>query len=260
METTMTLEFVGKTVLVSGGARGQGAAHSLRFAEEGAKVIVSDIRDELGEEVAELIRQKGGQAVYQHLDVRNTDQWTAAVALAESEFGGLNVLINNAGIVNCDAADTCSDAAWDDVMAVNATGVFKGIRAAVPALRRAGGGAIVNTSSMMGIVGSWGYAAYVSSKHAVVGLTKSAALTYAAENIRVNAVAPGCVDTPMLDEEKKIMAANPYWDFDEWVETQPISKIAQPEEVSELVLFLASDRSRYCTGAVYPIDGGSTAG
>ncbi|BBZ35794.1 SDR family NAD(P)-dependent oxidoreductase [Mycolicibacterium confluentis] len=256
----MTLEFAGKTVLISGSARGQGASHAKRFAEQGAKVVVSDIRDELGEAVAEEIRQNGGEAVYQHLDVRLTEDWDAAVARAEKEFGNLNILINNAGIVSCDAADVCSDDMWGNVIDTNAAGVFKGIRAAVPALKRAGGGAIVNTASMMGIVGSWGYAAYVSSKFAVVGLTKSAALTYAGDNIRVNAIAPGCVDTPMLDEEKVIMASNPYWDFDEWVNTQPIAKIAQPEEISELVLFLASDRTRYCTGSVYPIDGGSTAG
>jgi NAD(P)-dependent dehydrogenase (short-subunit alcohol dehydrogenase family) len=253
-------EFSDKTVLISGSARGQGASHALRFAEAGANVVVSDVRDEAGEAVADQIRQKGGQAVFQHLDVRNSEQWEAAVARAESEFGSLNILLNNAGIVNCDAADVCADDTWANVMDINASGVFRGIRAAVPAMRRAGGGAIVNTASIMGLVGSWGYAAYIASKHAVVGLTKSAALTYAGENIRVNAVAPGCVDTPMLDEEKLIMAENPYWDFDEWVNTQPISKIAQPEEISEIILYLASDRARYCTGTVFTIDGGTTAG
>lgn len=253
-------ELEGKTVLVTGSARGQGASHALRFADEGAKVVVSDIRDELGEAVCDQIRQKGGQAIYQHLDVRDSVQWEAAVARAESEFGGLDVLLNNAGVVNCDAADQCSDETWANVMDINSGGVFRGIRAAVPAMRRSGGGAIVNTASIMGLIGSWGYVAYIASKHSVVGITKSAALTYAADNIRVNAVAPGCVDTPMLDEEKEIMAANPYWDFEEWVNTQPISKIAQPEEVSELILYLASDRARYCTGSVFTIDGGTTAG
>lgn len=256
----MTQEFTDQTVLVSGSARGQGASHAMRFAEEGAKVVVSDVLDDLGEAVAEQIRAKGGQAVYQHLDVRSSEQWGAAVARAEQEYGRLDILINNAGIVNCDPADLCADETWSNVMDINSSGVFRGIRAAVPAMKRAGGGAIVNTASMMGLVGSWGYAAYVASKHAVVGLTKSAALTYAADNIRVNAVAPGCVDTPMLDEERVIMADNPYWDFDEWIATQPIATMAQPEEISELVLYLASPRARYCTGAVYPIDGGSTAG
>ncbi len=256
----MVQEFTGKTVLVSGGARGQGASHAQRFAEEGAKVVVSDFRDELGVAVVEQIREKGGIAIYQHLDVRDSEQWSAAVARAESEFGSLDILINNAGIVNCEPVDICSDDTWNTVMDTNSTGVFRGMRAAVPAMRRAGGGAIVNTASMMGLVGSWGYAAYVASKFAVVGLTKSAALTYAGENIRVNAVAPGCVDTPMLDEEKALMADNPYWDFDEWITAQPVSVPAQPGEISELILYLASDRARYCTGAVYPIDGGSTAG
>jgi NAD(P)-dependent dehydrogenase (short-subunit alcohol dehydrogenase family) len=256
----MTDEFSGKTVLVSGSARGQGASHALRFAENGAKVVVSDFRDELGEEVAQQIREKGGSAIYQHLDVRDSAQWDRAVAQAEREFGSLDILINNAGIVSCDAIDVCADDTWTTVMETNASGVFRGIRAAIPAMRRAGGGAIVNTASIMGLIGSWGYGGYIASKFAVVGLTKSAALTYAKDNIRVNAVAPGCVDTPMLDEEKIIMAANPYWDFDEWVNTQPISKIAQPEEVSELILYLASDRARYCTGSVFTIDGGTTAG
>ncbi|OBC10930.1 hypothetical protein A5784_36125 [Mycobacterium sp. 852013-50091_SCH5140682] len=256
----MVPEFAGRTVLVSGSARGQGAAHAFRFAEEGANVVVSDIRDQLGEEVAAQIREKGGSAIYQHLDVRDNQQWLAAVARTESEFGSLNILINNAGIVNCDPVDTCTDETWNNVMDTNAGGVFRGMRAAIPALRRAGGGAIVNTASIMGLVGSWGYAGYVASKFAVVGLTKSAALTYAKENIRVNAVAPGCVDTPMLDEEKAIMAENPYWDFDEWITAQPISVPARPEEVSELIVYLASDRARYCTGAVYPIDGGTTVG
>jgi 3alpha(or 20beta)-hydroxysteroid dehydrogenase len=246
-------------VLISGSARGQGASHALRFAEEGAKVVVSDVRDDLGESVVEQITSKGGRAVYQHLDVRDSNDWQAGVARAESEFGSLDVLLNNAGIVDCTAADVMTDEAWSNVMAINATGVFYGVRAAVPAMRRVGGGVIINTASVMGVVGSWGYVGYIASKHAVVGITKSAALTYAADNIRVNAVAPGCVDTPMLDDEKVIMADNPYWDFDEWVNTQPISKIAQPEEISELMLYLASDRARYCTGTVYPIDGGLLA-
>lgn len=256
----MTLDFIGKTVLITGAARGQGASHARKFAEAGAKVLVTDVRDGLGEQVALSIRDAGGEAIYQHLDVRSTADWSAAIARVENELGSLDVLINNAGIVSCDAVDVCSDETWAEVIDINAMGVFKGIRAAVPAMRRSGGGAIVNTASIMGQVGSWGYAAYIASKHAVVGLTKSAALTYAGDGIRVNAVAPGCVDTPMLDEEKVIMAENPYWNFDEWVNSQPIAKIAQPEEISEVLLYLASDRARYCTGSVFTIDGGTTAG
>jgi NAD(P)-dependent dehydrogenase (short-subunit alcohol dehydrogenase family) len=253
-------EFEGKTVLISGSARGQGAAHARRFAEEGATVVVSDVRDELGESVVEEIKLKGGRAVYRHLDVRSTQEWVGLVEQIEQEFGQLNILVNNAGIVDCSPILECSDEVWDNVIATNQGGVFRGTRAAVPALRRAGGGAIVNISSIMGLSGSWGYAAYIASKFAVIGLTKSTALTYAADHIRVNAVAPSSVDTPMLDAEKVIMAENPYFDFDEWIASQPIPTIAQPEEVSELVLYLASDRARYCTGAVYPIDGGILAG
>lgn len=256
----MGQDFAGKTVLVSGGARGQGASHSRAFAAEGAKVLLGDIRDELGEETAQSIRDAGGQALYTHLDVRSTSDWDAAVALAESEFGSLNILINNAGVAAVEAFEDTTDEGWSYVMDTNGMGVFKGTRAAVPALRRAGGGAIVNTASMMGIVGSWGYAAYIASKFAVVGMTKSAALTYGRDNIRVNAVAPGCVDTPMLAEERAIMATNPYWDFEEWIASQAIPKIAAPEEISNMMMYLASEKASYITGSIFSIDGGLTAG
>lgn len=222
--------------------------------------MVSDVRDELGESVVREIKLKGGHAVYKHLDVRSTKEWADVIEQIEREFGQLNILVNNAGIVDCSPVLECTDEMWANVIDTNQGGVFRGMRAAVPALRRAGGGAIVNISSIMGIAGSWGYASYIASKFAVIGLTKSAALTYAADQIRVNTVAPSSVDTPMLDEEKVTMAENPYFDFDEWIASQPIPTIAQPEEVSELVLYLCSDRARYCTGAVYPIDGGILAG
>lgn len=256
----MAQQFDGKTVLISGSARGQGAAHARRFAEEGAAVIVTDVLDDLGEAVVEEIRGKGGQAAYRHLDVRSGQEWAEVVDWTEREFGQLNVLVNNAGIVDCAPVVECTDEVWANVIETNQSGVFRGTRAAVPAFKRAGGGAIVNISSIYGISGSWGYAAYIASKFAVIGLTKSTALTYAADSIRANAVAPSSVDTPMLDAERLIMAENPYFDFDEWIASQPIPTIAQPEEVSELVLYLASDRARYCTGAVYPIDGGILAG
>lgn len=256
----MSDELAGKTVVISGGARGQGASHADRLAGAGARVLVTDIRDELGEKVVAGLAEQGHDARYRHLDVRSTEDWAAAIGYAESEFGSVDVLVNNAGIVGTAPADKCSDEEWSNVVGTNLTGIFKGVRAAVPAMRRAGGGSIVNVSSVFGVKGSWGYAAYVASKAGVVGLTKSAALTYSRENIRINAIAPSSVETPMLDEEREIWKDNPDWDFDEWMASQPIPRVARPAEVSELVLYLASSASSYCTGAVYPIDGGILAG
>jgi 3alpha(or 20beta)-hydroxysteroid dehydrogenase len=249
----------GKTALISGSARGQGAAHARRLAAEGAAVIVSDVLDDLGKTVAEEICNAGHQAVYTHLDVRSSDDWAAAVKLAEKEFGALDILVNNAGICGLSPVAECSDDEWDSVIATNQTGVFKGMRAAVPALERAGGGSIISTSSAFAIKGTYGYAAYVASKAAVIAMTKSAALTYCYSNIRVNAVAPSAVDTAMLDKEKEAFALNPDFDFDATVSAYPIPRVARPEEVSEAVLFLATDMSSYTTGAVIPVDGGTLA-
>lgn len=253
-------DLAGKTVLVSGGARGQGASHSRLLARHGVNVVVTDILDELGESVAEQLRADGHKAIYRHLDVRSAEDWTAAVAAAEEEFGALNILLNNAGVTDPAAVDATTDDAWQRVVDINLSGVFKGMRAAVPAMRRAGGGVIVNTSSVFGINGGWGYAAYIASKFGVTGITKSAALTYAKDNIRVVAIAPSSVDTPMLAEERELMLDNPYFDFEEWMASQPIPRVAQPEEISDFVLYLVSEQARYCTGGIYPIDGGILAG
>jgi 3alpha(or 20beta)-hydroxysteroid dehydrogenase len=253
-------DLANKTAVISGGARGQGASHARALAGLGVNVVITDIRDELGAEVAEKIRNDGHQATYLHLDVRSTEDWTSAIEAAEKQFGAVDILVNNAGVVQCAPVDLCTDEDWDEVIGINLAGVFRGMRAVIPAMRRAGGGVIVNISSVFGVKGTWGYAGYVASKAGVAGITKSAALTYAADNIRVNAIAPSSVDTPMLDEEKVIMAENPYFDFDDWMASQPIPRIAQAQEISDLLLYLVSDRSRYCTGGLYPIDGGILAG
>jgi 3alpha(or 20beta)-hydroxysteroid dehydrogenase len=249
-----------KTAIITGGARGQGASHARTLARHGVNIVVADIRDELGAEIIDELRSGGHNATYRHLDVRSTEDWAETVAAVEAEFGAVNILVNNAGITQPAAVDVCTDAEWDDVINTNLAGTFKGMRAVVPAMRRVGGGVIVNISSIFGIQGGWGYAGYIASKFGVTGITKSAALTYAAENIRVNAIAPSSVDTPMLEQEKKLMADNPYFDFDEWMASQPIPRVAQPDEISDLLLYLLSERSRYCTGGIYPIDGGILAG
>jgi 3alpha(or 20beta)-hydroxysteroid dehydrogenase len=251
----------GKVALISGSARGQGASHARILAAAGAAVVGGDILDDLGREVAEEIDAGDGRAVYTHLDVRRNEDWAAAVRLAEERFGRLDILCNNAGIVRMEGVGECSDEEWDEVVAVNQSGVFRGTRAAIPALRRAGGGSIVNTASTLGLKGAWGYAAYTASKHAVVGLTKSTAVQYGPENIRANAICPSSVDTPMHRGEMEHFQDNPYFDFEKWLaDNHPISRIAEPEEISHLVLYLVSPMAKWVTGATLSIDGGFMAG
>jgi 3alpha(or 20beta)-hydroxysteroid dehydrogenase len=251
----------GKVALISGSARGQGASHARVLAAAGAAIVGGDILDDLGQGVVDEITAADGKAAYTHLDVRSNEDWGAAIRLAEERFGRLDILCNNAGIVRMEGAGECSDEEWDEVIAVNQTGVFRGTRAAIPALRRAGGGSIVNTASTLGLKGAWGYAAYTASKHAVVGLTKSTAVQYGPENIRANAICPSSVDTPMHWGEMEHFKENPYFDFDKWLDdNHAIARIADPPEISHLVLYLVSPMAKWVTGASLSIDGGFMAG
>ncbi len=251
----------GKVALISGSARGQGAEHARVLAANGAAVVVSDVLDDLGEAVAVEITAAGGQAVYQHLDVRSNEDWDAGVALAEQRFGRLDILCNNAGVVRMGGVGDCSDEEWDEVIAVNQTGLFRGSRAAIPALKRAGGGSIVNTSSTLGLKGAWGYAAYTASKHAVIGLTKSMAVQYGVDNIRVNAICPSSVDTPMHWGEMEHFKDDPDFDFDKWLaDNHAINRIMATTEISHLVLYLVSPEATAVTGASLSIDMGFMAG
>jgi NAD(P)-dependent dehydrogenase (short-subunit alcohol dehydrogenase family) len=238
----------GKAALVTGGARGQGAAHGRRLAEEGAAVLLGDILDDLGERHAEALRAAGHDVHYLHLDVTDPGQWTAAVRTCEERFGRLDVLVNNAGVVRVAPVVDETDDGWQTTLAVNATGVFYGMRAAIPALRRAGGGSIVNVASIYGPVGAPGYVAYTASKGAVIAMTKVAALEHAAEGIRVNAICPGPVRSPMSEQEG-----------DASVDVTPLRRRAEPEEISAAVAFLASEDAVYVTGAELAVDGGYLA-
>jgi len=240
----------GKVALISGAARGQGEAQARLFAKEGAAVTLADVLDDDGERVAASIADTGGQAIYQHLDVRDEDGWRAAVQRTVDEFGALQILINNAGIFRFGRIE---DLALDDyleVIQINQVGVLLGMKAAIPALRAAGGGAIVNTSSTAGLIGFAGGAAYVASKWAVRGMTKVAALELGPDNIRVNSVHPGPIDTPMIAGLSLGVGRN----------QQPIARVGTVDEVAKLMLFLASDDSSYCTGSEFVIDGGGVAG
>jgi 3alpha(or 20beta)-hydroxysteroid dehydrogenase len=244
----MTAPLAGKTALISGGARGQGAAHGRRLAEEGAAIILGDILEDAGQAHAHELRAAGLTAHFLRLDVTAPDDWNAAVQTAEERFGRLDILVNNAGVVRVAPTVDETDDGWDSTMAVNATGVFYGMRAAIPALRRAGGGAIINIASVYGPVGAPGYIAYTASKGAVIAMTKVAALEHAHHRIRVNAICPGPVRSPMSEHEG-----------DASVDITPLRRRAEPEEVSSAVAFLASDDAIYITGAELAIDGGYLA-
>ncbi len=244
-----------KVAIISGGARGMGAAEGRLFAAEGAKVVLGDIREELGREVARQITDNGGEAIFLTLDVASEDSWRSAIAETVKRFGKLDILVNNAGITASGGVLETSGETWDKVMEVNAKGVFLGTKAAIPEMLKIGGGSIVNISSQMGLVGSdTGSPAYNASKGAVHIFTMSAALRHAKDGIRVNSVHPGPIDTPMLNEG--------FVDPErgrQVIERTPMGRRGEPMEVAYGVLFLASDEASFMTGSALVIDGGYIA-
>jgi 3alpha(or 20beta)-hydroxysteroid dehydrogenase len=238
----------GKTALITGGARGQGAAHARRLAREGAAVVLGDILEDAGQAHARELQAAGHDVHFMRLDVTVPADWQAAVHATEARFGQLDVLVNNAGIVRVAPIVDESDDGWHRTITVNATGVFYGMRAAIPALRRSGGGSVINIASIYGPVGAPGYVAYTASKGAVIAMTKVAALEHAQDCIRVNAICPGPVRSPMSEEEG-----------DASVDITPLRRRAEPEEISSAVAFLASDDATYITGAELAVDGGYLA-
>ena len=245
----------GKVALISGGARGIGAATARLFAREGARVVIGDLLEAEGRRVeAELVAQSG-QALYVPLDVTSESAWERAVAAAVSRFGRIDVLVNNAGIGGAGRLEETRLEDWNRVMDVNAKGVFLGTRAAIPALRQAGGGSIVNISSQLGLVGMDDSSPqYQASKGAVRLLTKLTALQYAKERIRANSVHPGPIITPMTEGRR----ADPTV-FARMTSRIPLGRYGEAEEVAYGVLYLASDESRFVTGSELVIDGGWTA-
>jgi 3alpha(or 20beta)-hydroxysteroid dehydrogenase len=242
----------GKVALVSGGARGQGEAIARLFSAEGARVVIGDILDDLGARVAWEI---GAAARYRRLDVTRADDWAAAVVEASETFGKLDVLVNNAGILSRAPLERLRLDEYMRTIQVNQIGCLLGIQAAIPALKAAGGGSIVNTSSTAGLQGFPELGAYVSSKWAVRGLTKVAALELGAYRIRVNSIHPGAIATPMIDPTGALVTQkdHPYANV-------PLGRVGEPLDVARLALFLASDESSFCTGAEFIIDGGATTG
>jgi len=244
-----------KVALISGGARGMGAVEAELFAREGAKVVIGDILDAEGRGVEAAIGKAGGQAIYVRLDVTSEADWTAAVAAAVGRFGKLDVLVNNAGVGGGKAIEDTTLEEWNRVMTINSTGVFLGTRAAIPAMRAAGGGSIINISSQLGLVGvETSSPQYQASKGAVRLLTKSTAIQYAKDRIRANSVHPGPIVTPMTEAGR----ADPKR-YEFMVSKIPLGRYGQPDEVAYGVLYLASDESSFVTGSELVIDGGWTA-
>jgi cyclopentanol dehydrogenase len=245
----------GKVALISGGARGQGATEARLFVREGASVVFGDVLDDQGKKVEAEIRASGGQATYVHLDVTREADWRAAVATAVQAYGKLNVLVNNAGILFRSKIEDTSEADWDRIMAVNVKGVFLGTKCALPAMRQAGGGSIINISSTAGLVGSPGEtAAYTATKGAVRLFTKATAIQHAKDNIRCNSVHPGPIVTDMIKDTLEKREA-----WEQRLRRLPMGRAGTPEEVAYGVLYLASDESSYMTGSELVIDGGTTA-
>jgi 3alpha(or 20beta)-hydroxysteroid dehydrogenase len=241
----------GKVAVITGAARGQGEAEARRFVAEGARVLLTEVLDDEGEAVASEL---GDSAAYRHLDVTDEDGWAAAVADVVERFGVISVLVNNAGILDFSSVAKQDVERFRKVLDVNVTGVMLGMKHVVRSMKAAGGGSIVNISSNSGIWGIPGAAAYCSSKWAVRGLSKAAALELGRDGIRVNSVHPGGVDTPMT--------RMPGYDPNEsgFAKSLPLQRFGLPDEIANVVTFLASDEASYVTGAEWSVDGGATAG
>lgn len=248
------LDFTGKSVLITGAATGIGRATALAFARQGASVAIGDV-DARAEDAVREIVQAGGQAFYQRTDVRQAADVAALVDATVARFGGLNCAFNNAGILppTLPLAEMADDT-FDDILAVDLLGVFLCMKYQIRQMLKAGGGAIVNTASIAGLVADPGMAPYVAAKHGVIGLSKAGALDYARHNIRINAIAPGFVQSPMTQrwiddpEFMKVLMAN-----------SPVGRYAKPEEISGIVLFLCSELASFATGQTFIIDGAQTA-
>ena len=243
----------GKVVVISGGARGQGATEARMMAREGAKVVLGDVLDDEGKRVEAEIAESGNEATYVHLDVTKEDDWRAAIDTAVSRYGKLDVLVNNAGILIRKSIEETTEEEWDRIMAVNAKGVFLGTKHAIPAMRQAGGGSIVNISSTAGLVGSLdGSPSYTATKGAVRLFTKATAIQYAKDNIRCNSVHPGPIDTEMIRDTLTDPAR-----MERRMQRLPLKRVGTTEDIAFGVLYLASDLATFVNGEVLNVNGGA---
>ena len=240
-----------KIAVITGSGKGLGEAMALLFSHEGAKTVVFDIDEPAGRETAEQIQEQGGEAIFVHGDVSNPDDAVRLIEAAVDAYGRVDVLVNNAGIhVDRTVADT-TEAEWDRILGVNLKGVFLCSKAAIPQMRRQGGGNIICISSISGLIGQLNQAAYNASKHGIIGLVKCMAYDHALENIRANAICPGVMNTPLV-------ASVPEEHIAPYRKTSLLERFAEPSEVANAALFLASDESSYVTGSAMVVDGGYT--
>jgi 3alpha(or 20beta)-hydroxysteroid dehydrogenase len=237
----------GRVAIITGGASGQGAAEARLFAAEGAQVVIGDIQDKLGVELAHGI---GKQAIYVHLDVSREEDWAEAVRAATEAFGDPTILVQSAAMVHHKLIEDSNRAEFDRVLAVNLVGPFLGMRAVLPSMQRAGGGVIINIGSGASLSGAGGRSLYGASKWGLRGLTKAAAIEFGYHNIRVNSIQPGAIDTPMLRRSDQEIPPPQI----------PVPRYGKPEEIAQAALFLASEHGAYITGVDLPVDGGATAG
>ncbi|HSI68899.1 MAG TPA: glucose 1-dehydrogenase [Gillisia sp.] len=247
------MELKNKVAIITGAASGIGESTALLFAKEGAKLILTDVNSENGEKLVKTIKDDGGEAIFLKADVARPEASEETVNLALEKFGKLDIAVNNAGIGGATVpVGEYEPEEWNKVISINLSGVFYGMRYQIPAMLKSGRGSIINVASILGSVGFAYSAAYVAAKHGVLGLTKTAALEYSAQGIRINSVGPAFIKTPLLanlDEEL----------LESLIGKHAIGRLGEPEEVAQLHLWLASERSSFATGAYYPIDGGYLA-
>ena len=248
----------GKVALITGAGGGQGRAAALMFAREGARVVVSDVKIEGGNETVQTVRAGGGEAEFIATDVSKPVQVKAAVECAVSNYGALHIMYNNAAVLHRKdgPVTTLDEEIWHQVLDVNLKGVFLGCKFAVPAIIAAGGGSIINTSSLAGLLGAGNVHAYTAAKGGVISLTRAVAMSYAKDKVRCNVICPGAVDTPMMahvlhSENRRLREG--------YERSHPIGRIGTPEDIAAMALYLASDESSWVTGSVFTIDGGNSA-